>query len=586
MKFKIMKRIWNLSIINVMFLFYLITLFNSCDTEVNPKYLPVLTTTEISNVTEASAQSGGNITSDAGSDVTLRGVCWSSKPNPTIEDNKTSDAAGTGKFTSKLTGLIQSTTYYVRAYAINKKGTVYGIQVTFTTKSLGLTTKPITSITINTAEGGGIIGTDGDSLNVSACGICWNTQSAPTILNSKTINGKDIGEFSSSMTELSLNTKYYVRAYVTNTSGTIYGNEVTFTTQDGIIDLIIKSPTLITPTTVTIEGNITSDGGSVITERGFCISKLPNPNITNKIKNGSGIGSYILNITELTQNTTYYIKTYAINSVGTVYSNEIQFTTLNVISLSTFVASEITFNSATLGGSVLSDGGLDITSRGICYGTSPNPTIESNIKIINGYGLGSFTNLITGLNHETTYYFRSFGTNSNGTVYGSQESFSTLSLGIGYTESFSKSLGLFTTQSVSGAQTWNFSTLGFAVISGFVSPSNYMNEDWLISPKISLIGTTAPKLSFSYVTRYFANPVTEATVMISTNYVSGLPSTATWSILNTSTPFSDLGNWTFINSGAINLSLYSNNKVSIAFKYLSTTAKAGAWEIKNFLVYE
>lgn len=581
-----MKTNCSLSILKMLSFFLFASLIISCDKEVDPKYLPVLTTTEVLKMTEATAYSGGNITSDAGSVVTSRGVCWSESPNPTIEDNKTIDAAGTGVFTSKLTGLVQSTTYYVRAYATNKKGTAYGIQVTFSTKSLGLTTKPITSITINSAEGGGIIGTDGDSLNVSARGICWNTQSAPTIINSKTTNEKGIGEFTSSITELSLNTKYYVRAYVTNTAGTIYGNEVTFTTQNGIINLNTKSPTTITPTTVTIEGNITSDGGSTITERGFCISKLPNPNITNKIQNGSGIGTYISNITELSQNTTYYIKTYAINSVGTVYGNEINFTTLNVISLSTYVASDITSNSATLGGSVLSDGGLEVTSRGICYGTSPNPTIESNIKIINGYGLGSFTNSITGLSPETKYYFRSYGTNSNGTVYGTQESFTTLSLGIGYNEAFSKSLGLFTTQSVSGNQSWNFSTIGGAVMTGFVSPSNYLNEDWLISPKISLIGTTAPKLSFSYVTRYFANPVTEATIMISTNYVSGLPSTATWSILNTSTPFSDLGNWTFINSGAINLSLYSNNKVRIAFKYTSTTLKSGTWQLKNFLVYE
>ncbi len=581
-----MKRIFSSPTYQVIIIGFLFTLANSCNTEVDPKLLPALTTTEISKVTEATAQSGGNITSDAGSDVTSRGVCWSTSPNPTIEDNKTTDAAGTGVFISKLTGLIQRTTYYVRAYATNKKGTAYGIQITFSTKSLGLSTKPISSITINYAEGGGIIGTDGDSLNVSARGICWNTQPTPTILNSKTTNGKGVGDFTSSLTALSLDTKYYVRAYATNSSGTIYGNEVTFTTQNGIIILNTNSPTSITPTTVTIQGNITSDGGSSINERGFCISKLPNPSITNKIQNGSGVGSYISTITELTQNTTYYIKAYATNSVGTVYGNEVSFTTTGgIISLTTNPATDITVNSATLGGTILSDGGLEVTSRGICYGTSPNPTIELNNKIVNGFGVGPFTNSITGLNIETTYYFRSFGTNSYGTFYGAQQSFTTLRLGIGYSETFSTSLGLFTTQSVIGSQLWNVAS-GYATMSGYALSLNNANEDWLISPQINLTGTTAPKLSFDHVSRYFTNPVTEAAIMISTNYVSGLPSTATWSQLSPPTPFVNLANWSFVNSGAIDLTLYSNYKVNIAFKYTSTTTKAGTWEVKNFLIYE
>ena len=582
-----MKQIFSFSAFQVFLFGFLLLIMNSCDTEIDPKLLPALTTTEISKITEATAQSGGNITSDAGSDVTSRGICWSSSPNPTIEDNKTSDAAGTGVYTSKLTGLMQSTTYYVRAYATNKKGTAYGIQITFSTKSLGISTKPISSITINSAEGGGIIGTDGDSLNVSARGICWNTQPAPTISNSKTINGKGVGDFTSSLTALSLDTKYYVRAYATNTAGTIYGDEITFTTPNGIINLITNTPTSITPTTVTIEGNITSDGGSTIIERGFCISKLPNPTITNKIANGSGIGSYTLQITELTQNTTYYIKAYATNNVGTVYSNEISFTTPGgIISLTTNQASDITTNSATLGGTILSDGGLEVTSRGICYSTSPNPTIESSNKILNGYGLGTFTNSISGLSAETTYYFRSFGTNNFGTFYGAQQSFTTRTLGVGYSEPFSNSLGLFTVQSTNGVQLWNIASSGYAYMSGYSNATNFANEDWLISPQIDLTGTNAPKFSFDHATRYFTNPVTEAAIMISTNYVNGLPTTATWTQLSPSTPFVNLSSWTFVKSGAIDLALYSNYKVRIAFRYTSTTVKAGTWEIKNFLVYE
>ena len=87
---------------------------------------PTVTTNEVENITFTSAICGGEVTYDGGSEVTARGVCWSTNQNPTIEDNKTTDGAGAGIFTSNLTNLESNTTYYVRAYAINEAGTAYG----------------------------------------------------------------------------------------------------------------------------------------------------------------------------------------------------------------------------------------------------------------------------------------------------------------------------------------------------------------------------------------------------------------------------------------------------------------------------
>ena len=95
--------------------------------------MPTVTTSYITNITINTATSGGNVTSEGGYDVTARGVCWSTNPNPTINDNKTSDGSGTGNFTSNLTNLTENTTYYVRAYATNEKGTSYGEEKSFTT---------------------------------------------------------------------------------------------------------------------------------------------------------------------------------------------------------------------------------------------------------------------------------------------------------------------------------------------------------------------------------------------------------------------------------------------------------------------
>jgi uncharacterized protein (TIGR02145 family) len=123
-----------------MILMVIVSIF-SCNKKENPTepsvQIPELTTSSVTNITQTTASSGGNITSDGGGAITSRGVCWSTKSTPTISDNKTSDGTGTGNFTSGITGLSANTTYYVRAYATNHVGTGYGDTKSFTTQSGG-----------------------------------------------------------------------------------------------------------------------------------------------------------------------------------------------------------------------------------------------------------------------------------------------------------------------------------------------------------------------------------------------------------------------------------------------------------------
>ena len=120
-------------------LLFLVVLVVGCGNDDDPTgpdtTLPVLTTSSVTNITQTTAQCGGNVTSDAGAAVTARGVCWSTSPTPTIADSKTTDGTGTGSFTSSLTGLTANTPYYVRAYATNSAGTGYGSTQPFTTVS-------------------------------------------------------------------------------------------------------------------------------------------------------------------------------------------------------------------------------------------------------------------------------------------------------------------------------------------------------------------------------------------------------------------------------------------------------------------
>ena len=196
----------------------------------------LVTTDDISNITSTTATSGGMVTSFGGATVTARGICWSTSPNPTISDPHTSNGTGTGTFTSSMTGLTPSTTYYVRAYATNSAGTAYGEQKSFTTQQNitlpTVTTNNVSNIAQTTATGGGNVTGDGGAA-VTARGICWSTSPNPTVSNSHTTDGTGTGAFTSSMTGLTPNTTYYVRAYATNSAGTSYGEQKSFTTQSG-----------------------------------------------------------------------------------------------------------------------------------------------------------------------------------------------------------------------------------------------------------------------------------------------------------------------------------------------------------------
>ena len=193
--------------------------------------VPKLSTRDIDSVSQKGARSGGYIISDGGAPVFGRGVCWSTNQNPTIADGKTIDGGGPGIFTSSISGLIPGTIYYIRAYATNNAGTAYGNQVAFSTLNIVplITTNAVSEITETTATGGGNIPTAGEE-PILFRGVCWSTRPNPTISNRKTTDGSDIGSFLSLITGLTPGRKYFVRSYAYNTSGTCYGNEISFTT--------------------------------------------------------------------------------------------------------------------------------------------------------------------------------------------------------------------------------------------------------------------------------------------------------------------------------------------------------------------
>ena len=200
---------------------------------INEPTIPTVSTNAVSSITTSTALCGGIVSLDGGDSVTARGVCWSTSYYPTVSDSKTIDGTGTGSFTSNITDLNPGTTYYVRAYATNSKGTAYGSVIIFETPSSGapyVNTEAVSSITSTSAVCGGNVTSDNGS-PVTARGVCWGTSLSPNITGNKTIDGSGTGSFTSNITGLTPGTTYYIRAYATNSKGTSYGANVTFTTE-------------------------------------------------------------------------------------------------------------------------------------------------------------------------------------------------------------------------------------------------------------------------------------------------------------------------------------------------------------------
>ncbi len=189
-----------------------------------------------------------------------------------------------------------------------------------------------------------------------------------------------------------------------------------------------KSVGEVTETTAKVVGQVTADGGAEVTERGVCWNTEGAPEVIDyRTVDGTGIGTFNSNISDLVPNTQYYVRAYATNEKGVSYGEELTFTTKKEIELpevKTAEVEDITESEAVSGGEVVSDGGAEVTARGICWSTKQNPTIEDN-KTTDGSGVGIFTSNLSNLEHNTTYYVRAYATNEVGTSYGEEVTFTT-----------------------------------------------------------------------------------------------------------------------------------------------------------------
>lgn len=193
-----------------------------------------------------------------------------------------------------------------------------------------VTTGEVTDITSTSATASGTVTTEGGTI-LTAVGVCWSTETAPTIEGEHTDEGALTGDFTSALTGLQRNTTYYVRAYATDGEGdTIYGDEVSFTTLPEMPAVTTAEVTEIGITAATAGGEVTDDGGTTVDECGVCWSTEATPTIEgdHAAATTPGTGAFTVELAGLTQATTYYVRAYVTNSVGTAYGDEVTFTTL------------------------------------------------------------------------------------------------------------------------------------------------------------------------------------------------------------------------------------------------------------------
>ena len=302
---------------------------------------PTVTTQAVTDIDKTTATANGNVT-DLGDEASVEAghqfrIKNEATPNAWT-NTATQSLSATGAYTTSLTGLDPDTTYEVRSRVTWDAGAeeAFGSIEEFTTDPLDaptVTTQAATSVGSGGATLNGNVTSKGDFDPVDAR-FQYRETGSGTWLETSLSEDVATGAYTFGLTGLTPETTYEFRAKVEyDTDQEVFGDTLTFTTLEGTTapSVTTNAMTEIRATYATANGDVTSDGGETVTERGFVWATTTAPDVTdNKVEVAGTTGVYSVKLTTLPPETLIYVRTYAINSEGTSYGNEVEFTTLSL----------------------------------------------------------------------------------------------------------------------------------------------------------------------------------------------------------------------------------------------------------------
>jgi hypothetical protein len=303
-------------------------------TFVSAPFVPTVVTLTASNVAQFSLTASGSVIRDNGSAVSQRGICWSTNPNPTTAlTTKIVSGSGLGAYSVSITSLTPSTTYYIRAYAINSQGTAYGDQVTQITGSVPPSVSIYGPVVVTDSSATLLADNSSGSTTVTSRGFSWSLTNSPLPSNTlPTTNTQPggTGEFRYTLTGLPYGTTYYYRAWAINSIGLAYNNSYgSFTTLIIPPVVVTGSPSVtineVCKGIVTGSATITTYGSRPIIDKGFFMGNTSTEAtvVTNigQVSLGAGsVSSFSGTFPTLYDSPkTYYIRAYVQTSAGIFY---------------------------------------------------------------------------------------------------------------------------------------------------------------------------------------------------------------------------------------------------------------------------
>ena len=384
----------------------------------------VSTNTNATNVGYTNFFVSGIVNSDGGSPILERGFCLNTSGNPNVNENRIRVDGQLGGFQTEYNGLRDGTTHYYRAYAINEVGVAYGNVVSVSTLAKVL---PGVSTNTNATNVGytnffvsGIVNSDGGS-PILERGFCLNTSGNPNVNENRIRVDGQLGGFQTEYNGLRDGTTHYYRAYAINEVGVAYGNVVSVSTRANTQPVITRTPALgsVSNRQINLTGYLDSDGGLQITDRGFLYSRsTSNPSFNDSRLQLSGGNEWSGTISNLINgNVTYYVRSYAVNSLGAALGPVSSFATPNITIpiVRNGSASGIAARTATISGIVDSDGNGNITNTNFLLSTNSN---MAGALSYTGFGYSNsnktFSTSFTGLSPNSTYYYQARASNEAG----------------------------------------------------------------------------------------------------------------------------------------------------------------------------